>query len=490
MSFTQKRSSDGLSDSDDSWERAAHSFRHEPPSLYARQTTILEAQNAKLVITSDMLQKQLDKAKSELALLEKEYEEEHNRMSQISAEYDESVNSTVNLAQDIFEVSTKDKTALVSLDTDRTSLETYIAADSALSEKLQHALYLWHRQLPMAEETEDASKARQCPAIEIETIVEAFQTVECLNAQAEATCKGYEAKTQTIERELQKLNHLPQLLPILNSSIASYQEETRRSHQAAVNTQENELEPLLQRISSLSIRSPLTETNIRKDYETMEELSLQLEKICQTLLNQRACQQLLTFGYETDDKHQKQQQYVYQALKEELEEEYISHHAFLEKAGALDWPNTGLQDRTNATDIMAWAQDLLGFEDDKLLSNESIVEKVKVLLQENKTWYNQWLKSLDAHMDVVDKLDEAEKRMTDTLYSNSASTNELILLPQTYTETQKELEKSTIELGNDVAELEEELELSTRFEHKKELFTLFFNDPKEFEAHIASASGS
>ncbi|KAI9016302.1 hypothetical protein CLU79DRAFT_327917 [Phycomyces nitens] len=406
-------------------------------------------------------------------------------MIQISTEYDESVNSTVSLVQDIFEASAKDKAALVSLGTDKTNLETYIAADSDLSENIEHALYLWHRQLPMAE-SEDLSKLARCPATEIETIVEAYQTVECLNVQAEATCKGYEAKMQTIERELHKLNTLPQLLPILKSSIASCQEETRRSHQASVHTQENELEPILQRISSLSIRSPLTETNIRKDYKTMEELSLDLEKIFQALLNQRACQQLLSFSYEMDSKHQIKQQHVFQALKEELEEEYATHRTFLEKAGGFDRPDADSQAFLEATDTMKWIEALLGSEQDTQISKESIVDKVRLLLQQKTDWYTKWLGSLDQHMDIVDKLDEAEKRMSDTLYSNSISTNELILLPQQYTEMQKDLEKCTNELENDVAELEE-LEPSTRFERKKELFTLFFNDPKEFEARVSSA---
>lgn len=99
------------------------------------------------------------------------------------------------------------------------------------------------------------------------------------------------------------------------------------------------------------------------------------------------------------------------------------------------------------------------------------------------------------------------KRLSDSLYSHSKSTDELIMTPEQYTTLQEEIEFRTMELKAALSMLEKVIEMhyssaglrltthgyqdannnekKSLFEQQRKLFSLFFTDPLTFE-HLHS----
>ncbi|KAI7863911.1 hypothetical protein BDF14DRAFT_1839831 [Spinellus fusiger] len=410
---------DSDSDSDDVWEKAAHATRtthYGSSSIYAQQAAVLEIQYKALVHTEETLTSTLHKAQLTLDQLDRELEEECVKIDKLSTQYDEAVHSNVVLAEQVLEVSTQSESGLFSFKNDTVAWKEYLAADSALSDTLEKAINTWEKHCPKT--------LPKNPGADIEVAVEAHSTLEWLWCEAEATCKGYEAKLRTMEREIQKLNSLPQFLPGLRSTLAMCQQETKQCRALLVDTKKVTLQPLLESYSHTSIRASLSNLLVRQEHQAAEKQLLALERIFQSLVQQRACQQLLTYRYCMEIEQQEKHHALYQALEEELMGEHVEHRRSMvnneEELKSGPWVDTQWAACLYAT-LVGLAPDA---SPETPLDTAALVENTKELLQKRKEWQDQWYHHVQTHTHTLNTLEEMEERFTDTLFRNTENKEE------------------------------------------------------------------
>ncbi|KAG0177685.1 hypothetical protein DFQ28_005503, partial [Apophysomyces sp. BC1034] len=380
-------------DWEDDWEREAHdvSGRHEPPNLYEQYAATLESQHRQLMDTRTAMQQRLDELNATSAQLDQDLLEEERELENARAEYGQTVLSVVDLAKKTF----SDESALSSLCDNQQDLERFMDADALLTEELDGELSNWKHlileihdpapkendQIALTEMTE-----KQRVALEIEKLT-----------KLQAEYKGYEAKVQTMEKELRKLNGLPKILCILQSSKETSEKETREAIEKRKEIEKTMIEPTLSSISNLSIRMPLMETEIRRNNELIQQLTRDLDRLEESFIRQQSYQQFLLYSLDIDLKRQRHNKHILEALLEELEEN---------KPNVRQTQDT--EDTKKEDEIMTWVRTLLNLSTDSETAlgseHESIYDKVRLLVEQEELAKTQWSENFSSSLEEVRKL--------------------------------------------------------------------------------------
>lgn len=127
-----------------------------------------------------------------------------------------------------------------------------------------------------------------------------------------AQIEGYEARIQTLEKLKSKLNGLPQLPHILKAEINAFNARMQSSTQILAQLEKESIRPKLESLVELRVILPLEKDRFRKKLDMLNDLINDLERLYKLSIQQRACQQLVSY---TNDRNQFENTHKLQALK-------------------------------------------------------------------------------------------------------------------------------------------------------------------------------
>ncbi|KAI9492056.1 hypothetical protein BDB00DRAFT_830013 [Zychaea mexicana] len=441
--------------------------------------------------TCTTLEAKLAALKTSLLDVDQELSDENCRMDRQSIEYDRSLFATLELARKIF--AEDHDTEQPSLCGDTHGFNDYLSVDKRLYDNLSHALSKLRDQLPFLEAnnnaTNDAGDA-------IENLVADYMRNELSHIKTKAQQKGLEARVQSLERDLKKLKGLPQVIPILKSSIEGFGDTIKKEAEEQRRIQHRDIEPLLSKLADATIRTPLTIAKTSDDYELLQHYSANLDVLLDTLKQQRAMQKLVSYAYQVDNHYHQQRISVLDALSSEAAEENDNYKQ-LQSSISMDKRKPSLSSDAQLRDeiIIAQIDDLLcQAKLDSLpglrrrsFQGSSILTKLNAILHYEKKWTEQWSNNFNSTLDAACALDESKEGLMDSLYEHSHTRDNLNMMPSSYTELQSDLELRTQELEDTLADLENATKVDDKFPRKKQLFSTFFTDPNAFGELLRSS---
>ncbi|KAG0165018.1 hypothetical protein DFQ30_009074, partial [Apophysomyces sp. BC1015] len=391
-------------DWEDDWEREAHdvSGRHEPPNLYEQYAATLESQHRQLMDTRTAMQQRLDELNATSAQLDQDLLEEERELENARAEYGQTVLSVVDLAKKTFSdeeeilMELSVESALSSLCDNQQDLERFMDADALLTEELDGELSNWKHLI--LEIHDPAPKENdQIALTEMTEKQRVALEIEKLTKLQNATISEPRRNIKTMEKELRKLNGLPKILCILQSSKETSEKETREAIEKRKEIEKTMIEPTLSSISNLSIRMPLMETEIRRNNELIQQLTRDLDRLEESFIRQQSYQQFLLYSLDIDLKRQRHNKHILEALLEELEEN---------KPNVRQTQDT--EDTKKEDEIMTWVRTLLNLSTDSETAlgseHESIYDKVRLLVEQEELAKTQWSENFSSSLEEVRKL--------------------------------------------------------------------------------------
>ncbi|KAI9315316.1 hypothetical protein BX666DRAFT_1961489 [Dichotomocladium elegans] len=485
-SYDHKRKID---DSEDIWEReASSSTRLEPPNEFAKMISVLNDQNDELKNSCRVLEENLATLETSLTEIEKELSEENHRVEEQNLLYDRALYKTIELVQSVFCRRDQDDTTPSRRIQDK-ALAAYLEADKKFYEHIDRSLEDVRSQLPFLTEPDQEENQRRVN--EIENEVTSYHESVFTRVRTKAKCKALEAKTVGLEKELRKLNGLPQILQIVRTTTEAHRQEARLNQLAQRQLMQERIVPSISKVLDSTVRQPLMDALQCTDVEQLQTYSKRLDEIHMLLIKQRAAEQLIKYACEADAEQRKQNCNALTAFIEELDESITNKRKIMEE----------FMRSTEGLHLDPKQDEALINQIDKLLSREylkkdtqarrrrsfneeSILTKVNSLLQHEKRWKEKWNSDFGASIDAIKVIEEAKHDLLSALYEHSVSQDNLIMLPSSYTDAQDDLEMRTNELQDTLADLVNESTIDAKLEETKRLLALFLTDPHAFGEEI------
>ncbi|KAL1933153.1 hypothetical protein VTP01DRAFT_8831 [Rhizomucor pusillus] len=489
-----KRSFDD-DDDEDEWEREAlRSSRPGPPSNLAKLSSTLNAQNDELQSTIATLEDKLLGLRQTLMQVEKQLSEENRQIDEKSLDYDQVFSSMVDQAQEAF----NDSKSAPSLCSHEGLWAEYLHADEQLELDVLHALEELHIQmLPSRNDGEETSEARSKgkgtdTEGDIEDLMARYRRAELQFLKTDAACKGYEAKILSFEKDLSKLNGLPQIIPILKSTTENYEAETRQKIRSQEDLQRKVVEPLLSKAAAIKIQAPLADAQLQSKLSALQQYSSNLEMVYNALLRQRSCQQFLSYGCEVDEHYFQRRLQILEVLSHELLEEKAEHEKGMNAVNGAG-RHADLQDKkdeitmSSISELLQHAKpEILTTSRRRSLTDLSSLNKVNAVMQYEKRRTEEWSENFNVILDAAQVLDDTKNKLADKLFEHSATRDQLLMMPSKYTDLQSDLEFRVNELQEALGDLEKASKEDAEFLERKDLFSLFFTDPDAFAKLVST----
>ncbi|KAI7856812.1 hypothetical protein BDC45DRAFT_50541 [Circinella umbellata] len=420
-------------------------------------------------------------------------------MDEQSIGYDKSLLITLEQARTTFGENQDSKQQSLPLCSDTNGLEEYLKQDNQICDDLNNSLLKLREQLPFLESKHDNHANELSGKDDIENLVAQYIRNELLHIKTEARRKGLESRIQSLEKDMRKLKGLPQVIPILKSSIEGFENNIKKETQEQKEIQHNDIEPLLSKIADTTIRAPLLTVKTADDHEALQQYLSQLDTILNTLNQQRAVQKLINYAYQVDNYHQQQHASVLETLVDEISKQ-CSDYKTLEISVIKDRQKPSVSSDAQFKDDDAIAQienmlnqaklDSLPGLRRRSFQGSSMLTKVNAILEYEKKWTEQWSNNFNSILDAAYTLDETKEGLMDSLYEHAHTRDNLIMMPSPYIDLQSDLELRTQEIEDTLADLENGTKKDASFAWKKKLFTAFFTDPNAFEELLQSSSQS
>ncbi|KAI8979126.1 hypothetical protein BDF20DRAFT_480806 [Mycotypha africana] len=110
-----------------------------------------------------------------------------------------------------------------------------------------------------------------------------------------AQINGLEAKIQSLTRDHNKLNALPQIIPILTSEMETYLENMKVTSLKLQNLETETIRPTIHKLTDLSIAAPIKRKYYESELRLMYDLIDSLDQIYKVSLKQRSIQQIIFY---------------------------------------------------------------------------------------------------------------------------------------------------------------------------------------------------
>ncbi|OAD07510.1 hypothetical protein MUCCIDRAFT_104445 [Mucor lusitanicus CBS 277.49] len=431
-------------DEEDIWEReasiAASSIRHikpTPPNPYAAEMDVLNNQYQILEKTETDLQQELAALEASLQALEQEEINEQAQLKRVEDEYLAAAQEAIALYESRLKNTQDvqlDETITISNDT------PYLKSDTQLIKEIKRILQEWESML-----TDD--HVDEANAI-IDTTVRQYRKSEFDIMDLNAQISGLEAKMQILERDRARLNSLPQILPILRSETETYAADMEETAKKIEKLEKDVLRPYLARVVLQSVFYPLYASFLTNEIAFVQSYLKDLESLYDVSIKQRSYQQLTTLLYEKDASLETLQLRSLETLVV-VNPSSSSQQPLLESAPE----NTESDDKLLVKLIKGLLKKALK-QTAKNTTDLSLAEQIKVLQDYAKMQNQKWHEDFQSCQEAAAELISLHRRLSDSLYSHSKSTEELIMVPKPYTTLQEELEFRTMEIKTALSMLE------------------------------------
>ncbi|KAI9286223.1 hypothetical protein BC943DRAFT_14736 [Umbelopsis sp. AD052] len=293
---------------------------------------------------------------------------------------------------------------------------------------------------------------------------------------------------QVLEKEMGKLNGLPQILPILRSSIKDYEDVIKKDRQAIARLDSDRLSPCISDATDLFLKAVAKAQGQRFDTETINNVET-YDKIIKLLLEQAAANQLLLYILE-------------------VEEELLNERTDHQRAFLLD-----VEELAKQIDPSLYDRDVNSNDEE-----ESFLNSFKQILSMQIKGADDMLDDMmDSQQDdipaieLLDKLKNEIKGANDRTESSMADINEMMLesenalemmekfsqvyindqesdthIPEETLQLHEQLENFVNDLQNEIQHFQKETATSAELAEKKRRFSLFWTDQSLFQKEFGS----
>lgn len=278
----------------------------------------------------------------------------------------------------------------------------YAEKDNILSEKLDAVIEKWNT-IYQAQETEQKNKN------DIEAISYSFRTAEFEIIDLIAQIDGYEARIKTLDKLEARLNNLPQLPHILKSEIDVFTSRMQTTTRTLAQLERDSIRPQLESLVQLRVILPIEKDHFRKKLEMLIDLTNDMEKLFKIAIQQRACQQLVSYTY---DRNQWDITYKLHALKDAKSNLENELELFIKNHSHVPSPPRNTEKRTENTDDdihIAMIKNLLNeFFKNHYKHNpdthKSVVEQFRALQHLEITLKKKWQDDFQACLEAAQEL--------------------------------------------------------------------------------------
>ncbi|KAK4513551.1 uncharacterized protein ATC70_005553 [Mucor velutinosus] len=460
-------------DEEDIWEREASTaassnrrIKPTPPNPYVTEIDTLNSQYGILQKTETDLQQELADLEASLQALEQEETHEQAQLKRAEDEYLAAAQEAIALYNSQLKDTQDrdlDETITIASDT------PYLKSDAQLIKEIKRRLQEWESLL-VDKHIDDTNAI-------IDATVRQHRRSEFDIMDLNAQISGLEAKMQILERDRARLNSLPQILPILRSETEKYAADMEETTKKLEQLEKDVLRPYLARVAMESVLYPLYASFLTNEITFAQSYLKDLESLYDKSIKQRSYQQLTTLLYEKDATFEGLQLRSLESLL--VVDPSPSHQPLIESVSKdIDSDDTLLVRLIKGLVKKALKQSKMN------TAELSLAEQIKVLQDHAQMQNQKWHEDFQSCQEAATELISLHKRLSDSLYRHSKSTDDLIMAPKPYTTLQEELEFRTMEIKTALSMLEKEANNSEKrslFEQQRKLFSLFFTDPLSFE---------
>ncbi|CAO3636150.1 unnamed protein product [Mucor hiemalis] len=464
---------------EDEWEREASVSnvhrRQVQPNIYAVQTRILDDQYEILSETREELTTELKELQSALKELEAEEFDLTTNIDISKQEFVDSIEETLSLIY-----TTNDQ--LNNNNTTQSNGSVLLDHDASLLKELEATVGEWNT--VVTDTNNDQTNEKKIKSLGHNFRYTEFEVLDLI-----AQITGLEARIQSLERDISKLNALPQMIPVLRSETERYQQEIRNATNLLGSLERDSMRPLLIKLSKLKIEQPLDADKASHKKELCEQVLKEMEKIYNIALRQSACQQLVLYSDNAHSASKGSTLKSYTKLLEEhvneLSEKDVEKQ---EDVDVTEFMHTKLI--KNLLDEFFKSKKDITLFTVKTQEDMTLTDQVQALKDYESKLRKKWEGDFQACLDAGEILDGLKSRLTQSLYKHSNSTADLIMTPKPYSDLQSELEFRTNELKVSISGLEKKINNPNEnliFDRLKKLFSVFYTDPDAFPEEFARA---
>ncbi|CAO3629766.1 unnamed protein product [Cunninghamella blakesleeana] len=282
---------------------------------------------------------------------------------------------------------------------------------SSLLKQTQHLLdqsklhLLMDENIPLITESihRDNYKNRLCSELEVNRLIKSHNKLEERYINAKLTIHGNREYCSVIENHIKRMNGLPRIIPLLNSSTKSNENDSKQLQQEKF-ALASVIESIINELAYLRLKFPLTASQQRIKYQLLQEHLIFLECIYNSLIRQMSYQQLLLDSFEIERK-------LYTNYKSHLQT-YINKFEHEKEKCILTQllKNTDLYKKNVDTSILRIK---------KYLKSSDIIKITRGLVNYDEKWKKQWSNDIYATLGAVRVLDQSKNILSSSLYHES-----------------------------------------------------------------------
>ncbi|KAI8332024.1 hypothetical protein BC941DRAFT_437272 [Chlamydoabsidia padenii] len=481
---------------EDEWEKEANvTNKRTPPNKTAAYTSILEHQHSQLSETCTDLEASLAFLTTKLESLEVSLTEKRAQAIEKQQQHRQELARSIDRCTVGF--MKQQKGCLGMLHENNQDLDRVLESNRALSTTLDQLLLDYESKLPLIDDLskENGLNQEKRPASQqdqddhnLNQVMIMHDELEHRYINSKSHIEGYQARAQVLEKELRKMNGLPQILPILKSTTETYEKEIQQYQRSQAKL------PLSENIKALCqarVEAPLLMDQQIKKTKQIRQTATQLKKLHQRLIKQRAIQQLLLFSYQVETKHLLSYKHALMAYIQDLQKEkdmMITRTTPMKQQTYHQPQNQDIMPRIKqliTTHHQNKAPLLDPSVDPMQMTDDQVVKLVKKLVATELAWNKKWSDDTNDNLDAIRLLDQSKHELARTLFGDSASREKLDIKPKSYDDLQWTLESALNDLELEADTLETEYEANDAlFKNRRSFVSLFFTDPFSFESKM------
>ncbi|KAI8099134.1 uncharacterized protein BX664DRAFT_320486 [Halteromyces radiatus] len=483
---------------EDEWEREAINTRQTPPNKTALYSSVLEQSYSKLKQTCTDLEMTLTSLTNSLETLKLSLDTQQAKTKQRQKKHRQLLIASIDRVTDRFVQNQKG--CLGQLHENQRDLNQVLETGDALATALnlqlkaiQHGPHSSIINVNSQESTINVSREKDVDknhledVANIEQLVIAHDALEKRYVQARSQKKGYQARVEVLEKELRRMNSLPQIIPILKSTTANCEMEIRQHRQAQTKLQ---IPSHIHQLGGLRIRSPLMASQQRKVNQQLYQTNLQLKKIYHSILRQRSTQQLMIYSYQVERKYLLSYYHALLAYQLDLQKEQKNQDRSVQFRHQYDEDPVMLEIKKCLTTFqqqqhrynMVMLDPKKNYMD---ATNDQIIQAIEDVVAYEKKWHTKWSEDTNDNLDAIRLIDQSKHELAKSLFGEATSREKLELKPKTYDELQWILESTIHDLEDETNQLEDQYhDQDQEFQRRRSFVSLFFTDPFSFESKM------
>ncbi|CAO3632963.1 unnamed protein product [Cunninghamella echinulata] len=360
--------------------------------------------------------------------------------------------------------------------TNKTEIASLLMQSQNLSDQLKPFLYM-NENLQVLTEYHDKNSEHEIQYnSEVDELIKSYNELESRYINAKLTIYGNKEYSNVIEKSIKKMNGLPQITSILNSTIKTYGDEIYQLLQDK-STILSKIKSINDEFAYIKIKFLLMKNEQDMKQRLFKDYIDNMEDVIESLLRQRIIQQLLLDSYEVERK-------LYIDYKTNLQI-CINDIEYEEKNKSIPPLKKNKDHDTSKNDIDTTILQI-NKPSKSNVQLDSILITIADMMDYERKWKKQWSDDINATLEAVHILEQSKANLSQTLYGESISfTDQLNIKPKLYNELQIVFERRIEDFTEALDNLTlEHKKTETLYKERCQLANLFFTNPFKYESKM------